>query len=80
MIPSSPSARDSHCDSPSERASALAPSHARLFAVEASVVIVVGLATWAMLRKGDQQTARAVVDLRARSLFVLPVSLTLRRY
>lgn len=39
-----------------------------IFAVAASVLIVVGLATWAMLRQHNQQMARAVVDLRDRSL------------
>lgn len=39
-----------------------------IFAVAASVLIVVGLATWAMLREHNQQMARAVVDLRDRSL------------
>ena len=39
-----------------------------IFAVAASVLIVVGLATWAMLRRHDQQIARAVVDLRDRSM------------
>lgn len=38
------------------------------FAVAASVLIVVGLATWAMLRQHNQQIARAVVDLRDRSM------------
>lgn len=39
-----------------------------VFAVAASVLIVVGLATWAMLhRHNNEQTARAVVDLRDRS-------------
>ena len=39
-----------------------------ILAVAASVLIVVGLATWAMLRLHDQQIARAVVDLRDRSI------------
>jgi hypothetical protein len=39
-----------------------------IFAVAASVLIVVGLATWAMLRQHDQRFARAVVDLRDRSI------------
>jgi hypothetical protein len=39
-----------------------------IFAVAASVLIVVGLASWAMLRQHNQQMARAVVDLRDRSL------------
>lgn len=40
-----------------------------IFAVAASVLIVVGLATWAMLRRhNDEQIARAVVDLRDRSM------------
>jgi hypothetical protein len=39
-----------------------------IFAVAASVLIVVGLATWAMLRQHNQQIARAVVDLRDRSM------------
>ncbi len=39
-----------------------------VFAVAASVLIVVGLATWAMLhRHNNEQIARAVVDLRDRS-------------
>src|ERR1700726_3070230 len=38
------------------------------FAVAVSELIVVGLATWAMLhRRNNEQIARAVVDLRARS-------------
>jgi hypothetical protein len=39
-----------------------------IFAVAASVLIVVGLATWAILRPRGQQTARAVIDLRDRSM------------
>jgi hypothetical protein len=39
-----------------------------VFAVAASVLIVVGLATWAMLRQHNQQMARAIVDLRDRSM------------
>jgi hypothetical protein len=39
-----------------------------IFAVAASVLIVVGLSTWAMLRHHDWQMARAVVDLRERSI------------
>lgn len=39
-----------------------------IFAVAASVLIVVGLATWAMLRQQDQKFARSVVDLRGRSM------------
>jgi len=39
-----------------------------MFAVAASILIVVGLATWAMLRQNNQQVARAVVDLRDRSI------------
>jgi hypothetical protein len=39
-----------------------------IFAVAASVLIVVGLATWAILRPHGQQVARAVVDLRDRSM------------
>lgn len=40
-----------------------------IFAVAASVLIVVGLATWAMLRRhNNEQIARAVVDLRDRSM------------
>ena len=39
-----------------------------IFAVAASILIVVGVSTWAMLRRHDQQIARAVVDLRDRSL------------
>ena len=39
-----------------------------IFAVAASVLIVVGLATWAMLRRDNNaQIASAVVDLRDRS-------------
>ena len=39
-----------------------------IFAVAASVLMVVGLATWAMLRQHNQQLARAVIDLRDRSM------------
>jgi hypothetical protein len=39
-----------------------------MFAVAASVLIVVGLATWAVLSQQGQQIARVVVDLRDRSL------------
>ncbi|HEV3481215.1 MAG TPA: hypothetical protein VGR97_02685 [Candidatus Acidoferrales bacterium] len=39
-----------------------------VLAVAASVLIVVGLATWALLRPHGQQTARAVIDLRDRSM------------
>lgn len=39
-----------------------------IFAVAASVLIMVGLATWVMLRQRTQQTARIVVDLRDRSM------------
>jgi hypothetical protein len=40
-----------------------------IFAVAATVLIVVGLATWAMLRRhNNEQIARAVVDLRDRSI------------
>jgi hypothetical protein len=39
-----------------------------IFAVAASVLIVVGLATWAILRPHNQQIASAVVDLRDRSM------------
>jgi len=40
-----------------------------IFAVAASVLIVVGLATWAMLRRhNNEQIARAIVDLRDRSM------------
>lgn len=40
-----------------------------IFAVAATVLIVVGLGTWAMLRRhNDVQFARAVVDLRDRSM------------
>jgi len=39
-----------------------------IFAVAASVLIVLGLASWAMLRQHDQQIARAVLDLRDRSM------------
>ena len=38
-----------------------------IFAVAASVLIVVGLATWAMLRHNNEQIA-AVIDLRDRSM------------
>ena len=39
-----------------------------IFAVAASILIVVGMATWVMVRQHDQQVARAVVDLRDRSM------------
>jgi len=40
-----------------------------IFAVAASVLIVVGLATWAMMRRhNNEQIVRAVVDLRDRSI------------
>jgi hypothetical protein len=39
-----------------------------IFAAAASVLIVVGLATWAMLRQQDHHIARVVVDLRGRSM------------
>jgi hypothetical protein len=40
-----------------------------IFAVAASVLIVAGLATWAMMRRhNNEQIARAVVDLRDRSM------------
>jgi len=39
-----------------------------ILAVAASVLIVAGLATWAMLRQRTPQIARAVVDLRDRSM------------
>jgi hypothetical protein len=40
-----------------------------IFAVAASILIVVGLASWAMLRQHNQQKmARAVLDLRDRSM------------
>jgi len=40
-----------------------------IFAVAASVLIAVGLATWAILaRQNNQQSARVVVDLRDRSM------------
>lgn len=39
-----------------------------IFAVAASILVVVGLATWAMLRQQDQKLARVVVDLRNRSM------------
>ena len=39
-----------------------------IFAVAASVLIVVGLATWAILRQQGPQVARAVIDLRDRSV------------
>jgi hypothetical protein len=39
-----------------------------IFAVAASVLIVVGLATWAILRPHNRQIASAVVDLRDRSM------------
>jgi len=39
-----------------------------IFALAASVLIVVGLASWAVLRQHNQQIARAVVDLRDRSM------------
>lgn len=39
-----------------------------IFAVAASILIVVGLATWAVLRQHNQQVAIAVIDLRDRSI------------
>jgi hypothetical protein len=39
-----------------------------VLAAAASVLIVLGLATWAMLRQGHQQVIAAVVDLKDRSL------------
>jgi len=39
-----------------------------VFAVAATVLIVVGLGTWAMLRPRGQQMANAVIDLRDRSM------------
>jgi len=39
-----------------------------ILAVAASVLIVVGVASWAMLRQHSQQIARAVIDLRDRSM------------
>jgi hypothetical protein len=39
-----------------------------IFAVAASVLIVVGVTTWAMLHQRNQQIARAVIDLRDRSM------------
>jgi hypothetical protein len=39
-----------------------------ILAAAASVLIVVGLATWATLRQHGQQVARVVVDLRDRSM------------
>ena len=39
-----------------------------IFAVAASVLVVVGLATWAMLRQHDQRFVRVIVDLRDRSM------------
>jgi hypothetical protein len=40
-----------------------------MFAVAASVLIVVGVVTWAMLRRhSNEQIAHAVVDLRDRSM------------
>jgi hypothetical protein len=39
-----------------------------IFAVAASVLIVAGLATWAIVRQHVQQIASAVLDLRDRSL------------
>jgi hypothetical protein len=39
-----------------------------IFAVAASVLIVAGLTTWAILRPHGQQIARAVIDLRGRSI------------
>jgi hypothetical protein len=39
-----------------------------IFAAAASVLIVVGLATWAVLRQQNKQIASAVVDLRDRSI------------
>jgi hypothetical protein len=39
-----------------------------IFAVAASILIMVGVATWAFLRPRDQHIARAVLDLRNRSM------------
>lgn len=39
-----------------------------IFAVAASVLIVVGLATWAMLRRHNNEQIVAVIDLRGRSM------------
>jgi len=39
-----------------------------IFAVAATILIVVGLATWTILREHDQQIANVVVDLRDRSM------------
>ncbi len=39
-----------------------------IFAVAATILVVVGVSTWAMLRRHDQQIVRAVLDLRDRSL------------
>ena len=39
-----------------------------IFAVAASVLIVVGLATWAMLRQHNNEQIAAVIDLRDRSM------------
>lgn len=39
-----------------------------IFAVAASVLIVVGLATWAMLRRHNNEQIAAVIDLRDRSM------------
>jgi hypothetical protein len=39
-----------------------------IFALAASLLIVIGVATWAMLRQNNEHLARAVVDLRDRSM------------
>ena len=39
-----------------------------IFAVAASVLIVVGLATWAMRRRHNNEQIAAVIDLRDRSM------------
>ena len=39
-----------------------------IFAVAASVLIVVGLATWAMLRRHNNEQIAGVIDLRDRSM------------
>lgn len=39
-----------------------------VFAVAASILVVVGLASWAVLRQHNQQIISAVVDLRDRSM------------
>jgi hypothetical protein len=39
-----------------------------IFAVAASILLVVGLSTWAMLRRHDLRIASAVIDLRDRSM------------